>query len=874
MTGGPPEAVRQPERAPTPSESTARKALLSLRSAASTLLAFLQRIPAKRILVAGILVRLALAPLTSWTDDVYPFYRVITDMAGGLDPYQSSFYTYPPLFAYTLFPLFTLLGLFLNPESYAAFVPSMGPTAELTSMLVTTVTAPIFNLVLKLPLIGADLGVALLIRRWASDVYGQKHGRTALVLWFLNPLVIWVTAVQGQFDVIPVFFTLASGYLILRRRFLFGGISLGIAVLFKLFPFFLVVPFLFLILGVKRRGSESGARRGLPLQPLSFVLGLSLSLAALGIPLLLTRFIDVVLLRRSQFAPAGGFSPLFILHLDIWEGLPGAEGILAALPQVASPYFLVVPIVASMLTGIVLWRRASTLTRWPSVETLCVLSVVSMVALYSVLGLVNPQHLLWILPFLILVSPRWRSLGRLVVVISLAGLAYLFSLQGPAVFFYPLAVFTPLLNVESLDVQVRAYWALGGLISTRLQQDLLFAAGGIGYAALVAAAYYLIKGWTASTSPAEVPRVSSGAGHRKDGLRLARFTAAGVAFLVVSQAFVLSEGIPPAGVFGAADYDSSQSIVTVDLRGHGIYDTTYRIAVVGLTNRPEPLPIHLYYDDRYPVSNTSRPRIFGILDHLTSELLTAEHPSEIRMTDALALVNLLRGPPAVLIVAATALPQGVFFPDSSLMRDWIERGGILIWTGALIGRYMGTSRGRVIDMYGGGGESRWGPTFIMGFDPVKDERDGTGTMPTSWTDALDLRYPLTAWGSSLADAAAVDGLALGFVTEGPDSRTSLSVLPVGNGSVALFGNAPGPVFTYSAEDVIAHDIARLLISGILQNPSGNETALLGSREIHLARGEEARVFLPVELGFTPHLRVLVQSVSAQDSLMAFADITA
>ncbi len=92
----------------------------------------LRKSPILYLLVIGLAIRLLLAPFTSWTQDVYPFYRVAVDTLGGLDPYATSVYTYPPLLAYLLFPLNLLLGLLTGPASFATLVPSIAFAAETT----------------------------------------------------------------------------------------------------------------------------------------------------------------------------------------------------------------------------------------------------------------------------------------------------------------------------------------------------------------------------------------------------------------------------------------------------------------------------------------------------------------------------------------------------------------------------------------------------------------------------------------------------------------------------------------------------------------------------------------------------------------------
>ncbi|MEE9601407.1 MAG: hypothetical protein V3W22_06910, partial [Thermoplasmata archaeon] len=765
------------------------------------------------------------------------------------------------------------LGLVVNPVNFAEVVPSMGPAAGVTEMMVTTVTAPLFNLVLKLPIIGADLGIAVLLFRWISSSYGQDSGKSALLLWFFNPLVIWVNAAQGQFDVIPAFFALAGSFLLVRRRFFSGGLALGLSILFKLYAAFLLIPLLFIVLVVERRVSNEGEQHRLQVlrSPILFLLGVVVTLTSLGLPLLWTRFLEVAILRRAQFPVVGGFNPLFFLSLDVWEGLPWAQALIEQLPGVASPYMLVLPLIVSILAGLAILRSSKSQKGGKAVEeTLAFVTVLALVALYSSLALVNPQHLLWVLPFLVLASARWRSLRSLTIIVSLAGLLFLFSLQGAAVFFYPLAVFTPLLSVDTLNNLVLAYWAIPGILSSRLQKDLLFLASGVGYAALLIAAYRVTRYWKRGPVEVQTLRVPSTA-PRNEAVRTAdvvKLSALATAFLVVSQLMILYDGTPSSGSLEDAFYDTSEAILRVDIQGHGLFDASYRITVIGFSEKTEDLPIYLYYDPSQPVANVSRPRILGIADHLRSELALMGLSDEVIIAGTTDLLELLRGPPAILILSTTALPREIFSPDPALMKGWIEEGGVLVWTGALIGRYMGTAGGSVVDMVETFGQGPWGPGFIMGFDPVGEKGKATAMVSTPWKEALDIRYPLAAWGASVEEVEARSGVILGGVTVGQDPKTSLSLFRVGDGTVALFGNAPGSVFTYSAEDVIAHDIARLILSGLLTDSADASSYLLATEGLSLGRGEEGTILLPLQLPENlTSLQVLVFSQVDFDALI-------
>ncbi len=117
-------------------------------------------------------------------------------------------------------------------------------------------------------------------------------------------------------------------------------------------------------------------------------------------------------------------------------------------------------------------------------------------------------------------------------------------------------------------------------------------------------------------------------------------------------------------------------------------------------------------------------------------------------------------------------------------------------------------------------------------------------------------------------------MALGPTTASGTPKTSLSLFSVGNGTVAIFGDAPRPAFTYSAEDVIAHDIARLLVSGLLENPDGNRAILMSTANVQTGAGGEAEVPLSIaSLGDARIIRVVVQSLVDHDPLLAVKDVS-
>ncbi len=89
-----------------------------------------------------------------------------------------------------------------------------------------------------------DLGVAFLLLRSIDD--NQKKLRV-FKFWMINPVVILVCYMHGQFDIIPTFFVALSLYYVAVGKSARSLFSLGIGAAFKHFSFFFLIPALTLL---------------------------------------------------------------------------------------------------------------------------------------------------------------------------------------------------------------------------------------------------------------------------------------------------------------------------------------------------------------------------------------------------------------------------------------------------------------------------------------------------------------------------------------------------------------------------------------------------------------------------------------------------
>ncbi len=97
---------------------------------------------------------------------------------------------------------------------------------------------PYYLLILKLPYLLLDLGIGYLLFKLTSS-------RQILIYWLFNPVSFYLIYILGNFDVLPVFFTLFSLYLIPKNAHL-SFFVFGLAIALKLYPLLLLPFFLFI----------------------------------------------------------------------------------------------------------------------------------------------------------------------------------------------------------------------------------------------------------------------------------------------------------------------------------------------------------------------------------------------------------------------------------------------------------------------------------------------------------------------------------------------------------------------------------------------------------------------------------------------------
>jgi hypothetical protein len=286
--------------------------------------------------------------------------------------YGTNFFTYPPL-AYFSFGFFGfLLRPFFDRELLFNLAENLPNILEASSL-----GRHLF--LMKLPYLFFDLGILFLLVGLFKE---PKKKVLAGLLWLYNPLAFYTPYMIGQFDLIPVFFSILALFLAKKEKTGWAAFCLGVGGAYKMFPLFFL-PFL--------AAAEGNFKKRLKI----FTIGLLPYLASI-LPFIGSSFFRQVVLFSNQS------QKIFFAKVPI----SGAEGL---------SLFLVAYL---FLFGMAIMKKAP-LWHW---------FLAVMMLLFSVTHY-HPQWFLWLTPFLIIFAVEFWSLAFLPLMLYFGwlGLTLLFE---------------------------------------------------------------------------------------------------------------------------------------------------------------------------------------------------------------------------------------------------------------------------------------------------------------------------------------------------------------------------------------------------------------------------------------------------------------
>ena len=208
---------------------------------------------ARRWLLMGLLIRLAVMPFTMHPDIVFVHYfpsllayHGVVDVYGYIarhfaESVQQLGWSYYPPWTYFTLGLFQLvMRPFVSGFDTWIRISGIGgdvPGLPLYLMLPAGEHAFRYIFAMKIPYLVFDLLAGLIILRIPQD---RNKALTAFKFWMLNPVVLYSCFIFGQFDVIPACFIILSLYFARRGHPVWAVVALGIGGGYKIVPLVLL----------------------------------------------------------------------------------------------------------------------------------------------------------------------------------------------------------------------------------------------------------------------------------------------------------------------------------------------------------------------------------------------------------------------------------------------------------------------------------------------------------------------------------------------------------------------------------------------------------------------------------------------------------
>ncbi len=742
------------------------------------------------LLLAGIVVRVALALLASNSTDLAFYVQAADDGAQRAPMYESETFSYPPLWGY----FFALAGRAL----VAMHVPLIVHERVLDGFVVPRLSGaylatPLAALALKLPAFVVDAALAELLYHCGLASYGRAVARRLALAWWLNPLPIVVGGVQASWDsVVPLsmIFAIVSAR---QGRYVVGGGALAAGIVAKLAPLYLVF-----LLPALLRGA--GLARGTLRNVLAAGAGAGAVLAVALFPILVWR--ELGALRTAIFARGETFV-LGGANLFAFAGLASARsfddwalahrGSLSLALSLAS-------LAGCCAIAVFCYRRRPFTLADAFVGAFGLVTVLLLTSPF-----VQPTYIIWLLPFALFLAAGgdrvWRAIAGALTVFALG---FYLTVRAVQALLEPACLFFRLCDPASFGAASVRYANTLGLGSSTLQVSLDVVFGELLCVTLLFAGAYCfdLLSRPEPSGPDAVPAASSG---------MKRQAVVAAALVVVACGSAVAPGPPAVRVQLALD--GRRAVVTANG-----YDGDLHV-VVGDGGR-RCAEIDAYGDERYPsLRGVTATFSAGLPIHLRNDLRVRGLRPDVRTVDAHALALLLRRAPGgrCLLVLGGVLPRNVRDRNLDLLEPWLLAGGVAFWAGGPFDVISAQPRSdsdaapfRVVSndwpgLFGNRGNTVFPDTANPFAPPVEHAVAAAPAWGQSRIGFDRTTFPLNA-----GPLERLGGEPLAYL----DGRfnSSVSSLPLGHGRLVFFGDA------FDDELAAAETIAQLVYCGTWSAP--------------------------------------------------------
>lgn len=223
-------------------QTTIIRNFFSLKNRANRLLSEISCWSLRKIILIGLIPRLLLMPFIAHPFDVQVWYNICEDFLRGSFSFNPVLLWSRPLWFLTLVPISYLYNFLSSITGLKAIPVNILPLSMNPQFGATYVTDSLFNFIVKVPMLAADIGTTLILYKIVAEFSDSKMRQRDAALYYLSPILIWISAAWGQYESIIAFFTIYSLYLLLKKKITYSALSLLVATLFKIYPAIFIIP--------------------------------------------------------------------------------------------------------------------------------------------------------------------------------------------------------------------------------------------------------------------------------------------------------------------------------------------------------------------------------------------------------------------------------------------------------------------------------------------------------------------------------------------------------------------------------------------------------------------------------------------------------
>lgn len=423
------------------------------------------RHPMTLVMVIGLVIRFVLMPTLTYAYDISFWATSLQNIMGGDGLYDLPGYYYSPVWGYIIGAAGAAGNMLFGVDTFGVFFDELLPGLQdfmdsyTSTSMITTIE---FNVLMKVPLIIADVIVAFLLYYLIMEkTEDTKKAAFGSALWFLCPIVIYSSSVHATFDVFSVLFMVLAVLLLRKEQYLWAGAMLAAAVFTKLFPAFLLFVFVGYI-AARYKGDRNLIIRNVLLG----VMGVLCMMVILYIPMILE----------------GTFIDSFWFLIGRLDSAGSAVGIETSGDLISSYGMLIVTLVQPLIMIAVVYLSYRLYTKGDPELDDRLLWTVMMTTVLSMAWVPSPQYLLIIVPFLAYhIAVRNRRYIVPWAVMSVAATLFAISTSNFSVFL-SLGAFTDIMDLNTIVslMEWMQYTTVLGMSVQNLMFTVMGVAEGIG----------------------------------------------------------------------------------------------------------------------------------------------------------------------------------------------------------------------------------------------------------------------------------------------------------------------------------------------------------------------------------------------------------